>query len=479
MRPPRISVLIALRDKNPFLQEALESLRMQSFQSYEAIVLMSNEVQHSTESLAEIKDPRITQLIIPSGSDLPAMMCAGIRRALGEYVTVMSSSDRLHPEKLQEHVRFLDANLDIGATCSGSIELDQAGRAQSIRSVPRDIDVSAMLPDIPFTLGDLVTRKEWLVDSGLAHRESRFLAGDLPAIIWLALAGCRFAGLERALTDRRCWPSNCSLISQTSQFNRTMKALIEIFEHPRCSREFKSSRNAVIAHSSAKQAFHAFRDNDISLGQRLIRQAIRHDHSLIGDLGKGLLILLALESTRDGEGHEAALQCVFDSLPDELRWVSARRDWAVALGYFWRGVWSLLWQRHSEAQSHLALAAAADFRLDDSLLDELVKCLLSYAAEVSPEQSREAVRTLARLLRGLASRSQIRYLLATFFVNQAFADHHSGHHATVAGNVLRALYSKPLTLMNRGVEAMLVKSLLISTSKSSNKRRKFDVPRAI
>lgn len=463
----RVSVLIPMNDQSPQLDEAIESLQAQSVQSFEAIVVAASKDEGFFQNSKASTDSRFRMVASLNGKHFHSMLAKGMRQARGEFVTVMRPGERLHHSKLQEHLNFLDQHKDIGASVSGSIEFDERGGARSIRSVPPEIDLAILLPDLPFALSDIVVRKEWLINSGLANEKSTLLVEDLPAIMWLTLCGCRFAGLNSALTDRQSAGERPWSGTAIDRIQFAERAISEVFQDPRCGGQLKSYRNAVIGHRSAKLAIHALRDDQIPIGQHLLRNAIRHDHSLIEDQGRRLLTLLTLESLRAGTAHERMLENVINRLPEELLWVSRFGDWAVALGFFWLGIWSVLWGRIDEARDGFEHLMAANFRPDKSIMNDVLHCLLVHTEQVGHVQAEEKSRELVNWLEEFLSKSKIRQFSADYFVNVAFRSYKSGEQGEALKNIGRASLKRPSVLTNRGISALVVKSLLNSGKKST------------
>jgi len=101
---PRISVVIPVRNGLPYLRETLESVRRQTHQADEVVVVDNRSTDGTSEFLGAQTDIRlITQ---PDGVSAPANWTTAARAATGDFVKVLCADDVLLPNCLQ---RQLDA----------------------------------------------------------------------------------------------------------------------------------------------------------------------------------------------------------------------------------------------------------------------------------------------------------------------------------------------------------------------------------
>lgn len=111
---PRVSVLVAAYNAEPYVGEALQSVLDQTFQDFEVIVLDDGSTDRTADAVAAIDDPRI-RLVRRPHRGLAACRNELLRLARGEYVAVLDADDVAMPERLAKQVAFLDAHPDVGA----------------------------------------------------------------------------------------------------------------------------------------------------------------------------------------------------------------------------------------------------------------------------------------------------------------------------------------------------------------------------
>ena len=101
---PRVSVVIPVRNGLPYLRETLESVRRQTHQADEVVVVDNCSTDGTSEFLSTQPDIRlITQ---PEGVSAPANWTTAAHAAGGDFVKVLCADDLLLPNCLQ---RQLDA----------------------------------------------------------------------------------------------------------------------------------------------------------------------------------------------------------------------------------------------------------------------------------------------------------------------------------------------------------------------------------
>ena len=111
MAPPRVSVLLPVRDAASTLAECLDSLKAQSLADHEVVAVDDGSRDASGEMLAEraAADPRLRVFRTP-----PEGIARALNRALAEarapVVARMDADDVAHPERLLRQRRGLEAD---------------------------------------------------------------------------------------------------------------------------------------------------------------------------------------------------------------------------------------------------------------------------------------------------------------------------------------------------------------------------------
>jgi glycosyltransferase involved in cell wall biosynthesis len=120
MAPPLVSVLMPVRDEAPYLEEALESLSVQTLEDFEAIVVDDGSADGSP-AIAEAhaaRDDRF-RVVRQAGEGLVVALERGRAEARGRFLARMDGDDVALPERLQAQVAALEA--DGLVACGGRV----------------------------------------------------------------------------------------------------------------------------------------------------------------------------------------------------------------------------------------------------------------------------------------------------------------------------------------------------------------------
>jgi glycosyltransferase involved in cell wall biosynthesis len=107
--PPMVSVVMPVRNGLPFLAEAVESIRSQTWPNWELIVVDDHSTDGTAGYLAEIVDPRV-RVLKNAGYGFDAALATGIQAAQGKFIARLDADDIAMPERLQVQAVFLAAN---------------------------------------------------------------------------------------------------------------------------------------------------------------------------------------------------------------------------------------------------------------------------------------------------------------------------------------------------------------------------------
>jgi glycosyltransferase involved in cell wall biosynthesis len=115
-----ISVIIPSYNYARFISETIESLQLQTYKNWEAIVI-DDCSSDDTESIVKIlmsKEPRLfyEKHIVNKG--LPATRNTGLKIAKGEFVLFLDADDIISPEKLNLHIKHFNNNPNIDISYS-------------------------------------------------------------------------------------------------------------------------------------------------------------------------------------------------------------------------------------------------------------------------------------------------------------------------------------------------------------------------
>ena len=213
---PEIAVVMPFRDAEPFLEEALESVRGQTMARWVALCVDDGSKDEGPARVAALaaRDPRF-RLIQPGPIGLPAALNVGMRaaRAVGaRFIARFDSDDVCRPRRFEAQVDLLEARPDVDVVDS---VWDPIGEGS-----PGRWDMAYRAWHASITTHEDVVR-ELLVESPVCHPAVMFRAAALPPAplyvddgmpedyaAWLRLVrgGLRFHKLSEALLGWRRHP---------------------------------------------------------------------------------------------------------------------------------------------------------------------------------------------------------------------------------------------------------------------------------
>jgi glycosyltransferase involved in cell wall biosynthesis len=153
MSAPCVSLLMAVRDGEQYLEEAMQSVLNQTFHDFECIVINDGSAD-STAAILEryrLEDPRI-RVYQQLNFGLVAALNRGLGLARGVYIARMDADDVSLPERLALQVAFMKSHPEVGI-CGTWIETFGADHCD-VRRYPTD---------------DATIRSWLLFESVLAH----------------------------------------------------------------------------------------------------------------------------------------------------------------------------------------------------------------------------------------------------------------------------------------------------------------------
>jgi glycosyltransferase involved in cell wall biosynthesis len=124
---PVVSIVLATNRNSPFIRETLRSVRQQTLDSWE-LVIVDNGIP-VPEDIAFLIGDDVRMSLIQVNPDATAGMSRNIGASLaqGEFVTFLDDDDVWHPERLDQHVQAHRERPAAPATYSGYWHMDAEG----------------------------------------------------------------------------------------------------------------------------------------------------------------------------------------------------------------------------------------------------------------------------------------------------------------------------------------------------------------
>lgn len=125
---PRVTVLLAVKDGEPWIGEAVTSVLGQTFHDLELLVVDDASTDRTLEIVEAFDDRRVRVLRNDRNLGQVPSLNRGLREAHGELVARLDADDRCMPTRLERQVALLDAEPDVGLVGSWLELVDETGR---------------------------------------------------------------------------------------------------------------------------------------------------------------------------------------------------------------------------------------------------------------------------------------------------------------------------------------------------------------
>lgn len=459
MTPPTVSVVIPVYNQADYVGEAVQSVVAQTYHHLEIIVVSDASPDNTADVVGQFHDPRITYIEHESNRGLPATRNTGIRASTGEILAFLDADDLFHRNKIARHVALLQDHPDIGGTYNPRFEIENDGRVLDLWRPQRTVGLADFVLGFPFAPSDMVLRRDWAFHVGLFDEQYVNFSEDLDITCRLALAGCRFASIDRALNYRRYSP-NRVIRNAGDRLAAALHALEMVFDDPRCPDSVRARRSQALGTTYMIWSYEAFMAGDTAHGQHMLRQASAHDPSIVANNARRLLEFLEFRSTQDGSDHDICLRHIFDQLPSELTYLRRQANRVIANGYLRRGVRDVMWRQSAHAGTLFAAASEYGASLNENTLRRIADQLLNYEREYGAVATDSVLHRLSHHLQTVGSRGDVRWLQGCHAINRAFGNYQMQRYARVPACIFEAIRKNPTYITNRGVLIMLLRSML-------------------
>ena len=122
----RVSIIIPLYNKAPYVRRALDSIQAQTFSDCEVIVVDDGSTDEGARIVESYTDARVRLVTQPNAGPGPARN-RGIAEAKGEFIAFLDADDEWLPDYLSESLRLLEGYGTQTATISSGYIESPAG----------------------------------------------------------------------------------------------------------------------------------------------------------------------------------------------------------------------------------------------------------------------------------------------------------------------------------------------------------------
>ena len=168
MKLPKVSVIMGIYNCASTLEEAMDSLLNQTYQSFEIILCDDGSEDRTFKVAKKYKDlhPKKVFLLkndVNMGLNYTLNKC--LKEAKGDYIARMDGDDVSLPTRFEEQVKFLNENLDFDLVSTAMITFDESGDFGILerKVVPVANDI---IKATPFNHASSMIRREAFLEVG-------------------------------------------------------------------------------------------------------------------------------------------------------------------------------------------------------------------------------------------------------------------------------------------------------------------------
>lgn len=226
MQQPLVSILMPVYNGAQYLPQAIESILNQTYTNFEFIIINDGSTDNTENIILNYTDTRIVYIKNKNNIKLIATLNIGLKLANGKYIARMDADDISLPTRIQEQVKFMETNLDVGLVGSGML-LMPSNTNVIYPETDEDIRLRMVLTN-PFAHPTIMLRKEVITKSELEF-ETQYLHAEDYAFWYKIGYYCNMYNLPLKLLKYREHPNQISTKHRYYQLQQENSIRTEIF----------------------------------------------------------------------------------------------------------------------------------------------------------------------------------------------------------------------------------------------------------
>jgi glycosyltransferase involved in cell wall biosynthesis len=463
MSEPLVSVIIPAYNQAEFLGDAIRSVLEQTYANIEAIVVDDLSPDNTAEVVQSFRDPRLRYIVHDRNRMLAAARNTGMRAARGDIFALLDADDYFDRSKLAMHVEFLRCNPEIGVSYNNRWDLQCSDKTiRNFWRAPAAVGLGDLVLGFPFAPSDMLLRREWAYAVDMFDESYVHFSEDLDINCRLALAGCKFAGVDRCLNFRR-YHSGRVIRNASKRLDAAMRSLDTTFADPRTPSAVHVLKNRAYSDHYVVWAVEALRQNDTPNGLRWLREAARWRPAVLegdpNDVTAFLLYDAIYDETVDHrQVYRNYVEQLVSESASEFAAVVRQAEWGIARGWLVKAYRALIWGERSAGRDCVREAARMGAECDESLVREVVYQLLGQEREVGRSAAEASARCLDDEFRILSGGVKPPSFGAAMQIAKAYEYYSAGRYLEVSTQILRAVRLNPHRTIGRGLLSMFIRS---------------------
>lgn len=207
--PPKITVIIPTFNQAGLLREALDSLRAQTEQGWEAEIVDNHSDDDSLDVVAGYGDQRLRVHSINNNGVIAASRNLALSQARGEWIAFLDSDDTWEPEKLSRSLEAIDRATDLVCHREYTVRDGEIIRCSAHRDNHWPSPRNLLFRGNCFSPSAVIVRKALVTDvGGFSEDPELVTCEDYDLWLKLAVAGMRAKFIPQILSSYRLHGAN-------------------------------------------------------------------------------------------------------------------------------------------------------------------------------------------------------------------------------------------------------------------------------
>lgn len=205
MKVPKISVVMAVYNGIPYIEEAIKSILGQSYKNFELIIVNDASTDETLKYLKSLRDKRIIIINNSKNLGLAASLNNALEVARGEYIARMDADDISMPERLETQLKYLEEHPQITLCGCWADLIDEKGiKTGSKRYTTQPEKIKSTLLNFPCIIHPtFFARRKFYIE--LKGYDSKFDFAEDYELLMRARNKFQMANINKTLFKWRLW----------------------------------------------------------------------------------------------------------------------------------------------------------------------------------------------------------------------------------------------------------------------------------
>lgn len=137
LTPPFVSVLLCVYNGEKYINDAIDSVLLQTFTNFELVIVNDGSRDGTAEILEEVAkhDPRV-RVVHQENAGLTKALNAGLALCRGQWIARQDDDDISLPQRLEKQVQYVTAHEDVGLLGTACDVIDEDGNVLPMQEIP-------------------------------------------------------------------------------------------------------------------------------------------------------------------------------------------------------------------------------------------------------------------------------------------------------------------------------------------------------